>query len=63
MSDPHCTCTMWLSVCTNEQLKGVFLIGTSVKKAVPTVRIVQITPHIPRLAKRFTQKTLNQDSG
>ena len=45
------------------QLKGVFLIGTSVKKAVPTVRIVQITPHIPRLAKRFTQKTLNQDSG
>ena len=44
-------------------LKGVFLIGTSVKKAVPTVRIVQITNHIPRLAKRFTQKTPNQDSG
>ena len=45
------------------QLKGVFLIGTSVKKAVPTVYTAHITPHIPGLAKRFAQKTPNQDSG
>jgi hypothetical protein len=46
-------------------LKVMFLIGTSdvLKKAVPTLHTVQITIHIPGLAKTFMQKTPSPNSG